>query len=71
MSRPPKDVCFRGHEISGENLKIKNRGKGCRACECALSQAHNTMHRHGKIWGSEELQAYADMKFEEFRGNRL
>ena len=71
MPRRPVDFCFRGHRISGANHKVKHRGKACRACECALSQAHNMWRRKGEFWLEQHVQAYADFKYEEFRGEGL
>lgn len=66
MPRKPVEFCCRGHRVSGANHKTKIRGKGCRACECAISQAWNEEHRKGTVWRPEDVQAYADLKFEEF-----
>lgn len=71
MGRRARLICNRGHEVSGANWKLKNRGTGCRACECALSQAHNMWRRKGQAWAEADLKLYADMKYEEFRGRGL
>lgn len=71
MGRRKIVECIRGHRISGANHKDKFKGKGCRACECAHSQAHNQLHRKGIFWFESDLQAYADFKYEQFRAEGL
>lgn len=69
MGGKKHQVCDRGHskgQPGGANHKPKDRGVACRACECALSYAYNVAHRKGIIWTERDLQAYADIKFEEF-----
>lgn len=71
MGRKQQPICVRGHEKQGANHKSKERGHACRACECALSAAHNHKRRAGLIWTERDLQWYADIKFEEFRAGGL
>lgn len=71
MGQQKRPVCVRGHAKDGANFKLKERGSACRACECALSQAHNHKARYGLIWTERDLQWYADIKFEEIRAGGL
>jgi len=62
-----QDYCHRGHRLAGENRKPQTTGSRCRACECALSHAHNQRVRNGIILTPSQVTEYADWKFSTLR----
>jgi hypothetical protein len=61
---------YRGHRLVEPNVKPgSNGGRRCRSCECALSAAHNALHRHGIDWDESKVQDYADLKYSELVTN--
>lgn len=62
-----QEHCHRGHRLAGENRKPQTSGSRCRACECALSHAHNHLTRNGTVFTPEQVTAYADWKFSTLR----
>jgi NAD-dependent SIR2 family protein deacetylase len=64
-----QEKCYRGHKLVEPNTKTcQNGGRRCRACECALSRAHNWKVRKGVIWTVEDIQDAADAKYKELVG---
>lgn len=62
-----QDTCHRGHRLAGDNRKPQTQGSRCRACECALSHAHNNRVRKGIVLTPEQVNEYADWKFTTLR----
>jgi hypothetical protein len=63
-----QEECHRGHRLVEPNTKPgTGGGRRCRACERALSTAHNNFVRHGIPTSKEELDALADAKYAELR----
>lgn len=56
--------CHRGHHLTGENTApASNGGRRCKACNQAMSQAHNWRVRSGVLLSPAQLTALADEKY--------
>jgi hypothetical protein len=64
-----QERCHRNHKLEGRNVKQgTGGGRRCRACERALSAAHNSQHRMGIILSETEVNDLADHKYAVLRG---
>lgn len=58
-------ACKRGHRLEGRNaMPHSNGGRRCRACNRALTAAHNLLQRKGISLTKAEMEAMADEKYQ-------